>query len=231
MLKHPEIWPSNAFIGNYLRLKLLERAGRGRQILDETKGYFTYMAEQTGTLWENDTTSASCNHGFASYAAVLLVHSVLGVEVDHLKKTVTVRPTDVDLAFCGVTLPVPGGEIAYDWVKKGGRREETFAAPPGWRLVHAVSAAALGALFADDAKPFRFADVVPQCLAFLRLERFVKKSFQPPLTARRSYGILCPRCTRGEIGIHARFRFLCRKVCGFDSHRVHQVNVAPSSIG
>ncbi len=140
MLKHPEIWPSNAFIGNYLRLKLLERAGRGRQILDETKGYFTYMAERTGTLWENDTTSASCNHGFASYAAVLLVHSVLGVEVDHLKKTVTVRPTDVDLDFCGVTLPVPGGEIAYDWVKKGGRREETFAAPPGWRLVHASKA-------------------------------------------------------------------------------------------
>ena len=68
MLKYPEIWPSNAFIGNYLRLKLLERAGCGRQILDETKGYFTYMAERTGTLWENDTTSASCNHGFASCA-------------------------------------------------------------------------------------------------------------------------------------------------------------------
>ena len=135
MLKHPEIWPSNAFIGNYLRLKLLERAGRGRQILDETKGYFTYMAERTGTLWENDTTSASCNHGFASYAAVLLVHSVLGVEVDHRTKTVTARPTDVDLAFCGVTLPVPGGEIVYDWTVKGGRREETFAAPPGWRLI------------------------------------------------------------------------------------------------
>ena len=137
LLKYPEIWPSNAFIGNYLRLKLLERAGRGRQILDETKGYFTYMAERTGTLWEHDRANASCNHGFASYAAVLLVHSVLGVEVDHRTKTVTARPTDVDLAFCGVTLPVPGGEIVYDWTVKGGRREETFAAPPGWRLVHA----------------------------------------------------------------------------------------------
>ncbi len=136
MLRYPEISPSNAFIGNYLRLKLLERAGRGRQILDETKGYFKYMADLTGTLWEHDRTNASCNHGFASYAAVLLVRSVLGAEVDHLKKTVTVRPTDVDLDFCGVTLPVPGGEIAYDWVKRDGRREETFAAPPGWRLVH-----------------------------------------------------------------------------------------------
>ena len=32
--------------------------------------------------------------------------------------------------------PVPGGEIVYDWTVKGGRREETFAAPPGWRLIH-----------------------------------------------------------------------------------------------
>ena len=118
-----------------------ERAGRGRQILDETKGYFLYMAERTGTLWENDTTRASCNHGFASYAAVLLVHSVLGAEVDPLRKTVTARPTDVDLAFCGVTLPVPGGELAYGWTRKDGRREETFAAPPGWRLVHAAAPA------------------------------------------------------------------------------------------
>ena len=37
--------------------------------------------------------------------------------------------------------------------------------------------------------------------------------------------------TRGEIGIHARFRFWCRKVCGFKSHRVHQRSLAPSSIG
>ena len=94
------------------------------------------MAERTGTLWEHDRANASCNHGFASYAAVLLVHSVLGVEVDHRTKTVTARPTDVDLAFCGVTLPVPGGEIVYDWTVKGGHRDETFAAPPGWRLIH-----------------------------------------------------------------------------------------------
>ena len=39
-----------------------------------------------------------------------------------------------------------------------------------------------------------------------------------------------PVSTRGEIGIHARFRFWCRKVCGFKSHRVHQ-KLAPSSIG
>ena len=135
LLKYPKIWPSNAFIGNFLRLKLLEREGRGRQILDETKGYFLYMADRTGTLWENDTTCASCNHGFASYVAVMLAHSVLGIEVDHRTKTVTVRPTDVDLDFCGATLPVAGGEVVYDWRRIGDRRTDMFRAPEGWRIV------------------------------------------------------------------------------------------------
>ncbi len=30
------------------------------------------MAELTGTLWEHKNTFASCNHGFASYVAVLI---------------------------------------------------------------------------------------------------------------------------------------------------------------
>ena len=70
---HPEIYPANAFIGNYLRLELLHTHGRNEQLLAETKGYFLYMAERTRTLWENDTDFASCNHGFASHAAYWLL--------------------------------------------------------------------------------------------------------------------------------------------------------------
>ena len=70
---HPEIFPANAFIGNYLRLELLHTHGRNEQLLAETKGYFLYMAERTGTLWENDGDYASCNHGFASHAAYWLL--------------------------------------------------------------------------------------------------------------------------------------------------------------
>ena len=68
----PEIWPSNAFIGNFLRLELLSRAGFGKQVLEEIRGYFLKMAETTGTLWENDSSTTSCCHGFASYVTVLL---------------------------------------------------------------------------------------------------------------------------------------------------------------
>ena len=69
---YSEIYPSNAFIGNFLRLELLCRNGYYSQLLEEIKGYFLYMAEITGTLWEHKDTYASCNHGFASYVANLI---------------------------------------------------------------------------------------------------------------------------------------------------------------
>lgn len=65
--KFPEIYPANAFIGNYLRLDLLDRYGYRDALYDNIKGYFEYMADRTGTLWELVSDNASCNHGFASH--------------------------------------------------------------------------------------------------------------------------------------------------------------------
>ncbi len=62
----PEIHFSNALFGNCLRLELLCRYGLHEKLLEEVVGYYAYMAHTTGTLWEHDDTSASCNHGFAS---------------------------------------------------------------------------------------------------------------------------------------------------------------------
>ena len=67
-----EIYPSNAFIGNYLRLYLLDRHGKKEALLANIEGYFDYMAKTTGTLWELTAPQASCNHGFASLVAVWL---------------------------------------------------------------------------------------------------------------------------------------------------------------
>ena len=66
------IYPSNAFIGYYLRLDLLSKANEDEKLLENIEGFFTYMAETTGTLWENKTATASCNHGFASHVIVWL---------------------------------------------------------------------------------------------------------------------------------------------------------------
>jgi len=70
--KYPEIWPANAFIGNYLRLELLSRYGNYQKTFDDIEKYFYKMAEQSGTLWELDSPIASLNHGFASHVIIWL---------------------------------------------------------------------------------------------------------------------------------------------------------------
>ncbi len=64
---YPEVAMANAFIGNYLRLELLYREGLTDKVVENIDGYFHYMAQRTGTLWELVSDVASCNHGFASH--------------------------------------------------------------------------------------------------------------------------------------------------------------------
>jgi alpha-L-rhamnosidase len=116
--KHPEIYFANAFIGNYLRLELLSQQGLTAQILAETKGYFLKMAEQTGTLWEHDTTQASCCHGFASHVERLLYRDVLGIRaIDAVNKRVTLGFADVPLQSCSGTMPVGQDTVTVSWRK------------------------------------------------------------------------------------------------------------------
>ena len=72
----PEIYFANDVIGNYLRLDLLQKWGLKERLIEEIKGYFTFMADCTGTLWENDTPTASCNHGFASHVICWLTEAL-----------------------------------------------------------------------------------------------------------------------------------------------------------
>ncbi len=137
----PEIHAANAFIGNYLRLELLSRAGRCRQLKDELSGYFLYMAEQTGTLWENVGAYASCNHGFASHVAHCLYRDVLGVyAIDRQARTITLRIADQDLDFCRGTIPTPDGPITLVWHRTGDAIAYRLAMPAGYT----VSAKAVG---------------------------------------------------------------------------------------
>ncbi len=87
----PSVPPSNAIVGEYLRLELLLRHGRAAQCLDECRRLFGPMARLTGTLWENLSPSSSLNHGFAASAAWLIMRA-LG-EVPH-NPTMTTTATD-----------------------------------------------------------------------------------------------------------------------------------------
>ena len=65
--KGPDIFFTNVLPGDCLRLDILMEHGYKEKALDEIVGYFLHMAERTGTLWEHETTSDSCCHGFASH--------------------------------------------------------------------------------------------------------------------------------------------------------------------
>ncbi|HHV12824.1 MAG TPA: hypothetical protein GXX75_21350 [Clostridiales bacterium] len=74
-----QVAPANAFIGYYLRLSLLLKWRKYTQAVKECKEYFLKMAKTTGTLWEHGNANASLNHGFASFAGVVIVKSLTGV--------------------------------------------------------------------------------------------------------------------------------------------------------
>ncbi len=130
----PEIHIANSFIGNMLRMELLSQNGRSRQILDESIAYLLYMADRTGTLWENTDACASCDHGFASHIVHTLYRDVLGVRsVDTQGRKVLVQFNDFSLDFCEGDIPTPDGPIHLRWQKKGDEVEYQLSLPTGYQ--------------------------------------------------------------------------------------------------
>ena len=133
---YPKVFPANAFVGNYLRLELLSRYGRTAQLMDESVDYFLYMAERTGTLWENISPRASCDHGFASHVVHVLYRDVLGIyDIDIAKKKINLRFSDLDLQQCEGQRPVGKKVIFLKWWKKDRTLYYHFQAPHGFKTV------------------------------------------------------------------------------------------------
>jgi hypothetical protein len=129
-----EVRPANSFVGNMLRMELLSRAGRSRQILEESIDYLLYMVDRTGTLWENVGAEASLNHGFASHIVRTLQRDVLGVyAVDPIRKQVTLRFGDATLDWCEGTVPTPDGPVELRWWREGSNLAYRVDAPRGYR--------------------------------------------------------------------------------------------------
>ena len=138
---HRSVPPANSFIGNMLRMELLSRAGRSRQIMDESIGYLKYMADRTGTLWENVQDNASLNHGFASHAAVTFYRDILGLRrVDAVNKTVDILIPDVPLERCAGTVPAGADIVQLTWLRDGKKVRHTVNAPAGWTVNLALAA-------------------------------------------------------------------------------------------
>jgi alpha-L-rhamnosidase len=133
--RHPEIHPSNSFIGNMLRVEVLSRLGRGRQILDESIDYLMYMAERTGTLWEHAGAEASCNHGFASHIVHTLYRDVLGVyRIDPVGRALELRFADTGLEWCEGRIPVGPHFVSLRWMRTAEGLDYWLEAPADYSV-------------------------------------------------------------------------------------------------
>lgn len=118
---YPKVYESNLLVGVILRFALLSRYGYQKELMKDIKGYLYKMAELTGTLWENtygEIKGGSCNHGFASYAAVLLFKGILGIrKIDYADKRIVVDFSDLPLTACEGTVPVGNHLVELRWRK------------------------------------------------------------------------------------------------------------------
>ena len=111
-----------------------QMAGGGAEASSDTGGYWSKMAATTGTLWEHDQPQASCNHGFASHAAVVLRRDILGLRtIDPLAKTVGFAIPDHPLQECRGSFPTADGMTVVEWKRDGSKPKLTL--PEGWRQV------------------------------------------------------------------------------------------------
>ncbi len=110
---YPEIHFANAIVGNYLRLELLSRHGRTRQVAEEMKGFFLTMAEATGTLWEHTDQRASCTTGSPRMS------SAGSPAMSSASSASTRRPGP---SPCAASIPCPNGAAPRcRWKARGSR--------------------------------------------------------------------------------------------------------------
>ena len=132
---YPGVHFANAFVGNYLRLEILSRYGHVKQLMDESLDEYLVMAKTTGTLWENMTTVASCNHGFASHIAHVLYRDILGVKsISPGEKKIEIKFTDTGLKSCRGKIPVNNDYITFEWMKKDNTLSYYLDVPKGYKV-------------------------------------------------------------------------------------------------
>lgn len=74
--ENTQIFPVNMFIGAYLRLEALLKMKQYDLVLQDVVGFFGNMEAYTGTLWEYKNGKGSYDHGFASYALVVILDAL-----------------------------------------------------------------------------------------------------------------------------------------------------------
>lgn len=132
---YPDIPPSNAFMGNVMRQDLLSRAGLTEQLMQEAISNLLYMADISGTLWENSSNEASMDHAFEAHIVTTLYRDILGLyKVDMVKKAVHVRCTDLSLDWCEGRVPTPDGFVFMRWTRDKSELTYQIDVPAGYSV-------------------------------------------------------------------------------------------------
>jgi len=132
-----ELIKSRPFIGNYLRIIVLMRMSHFKIVLDDIKGYFLYMADATGTLWEKKDIeelkyAGSMNHGFASFAGVAIAYSAAGIcEINYKDKIILYDAEYTSGINYMFEIKVNEGVITFN----ESDNVKNYTLPDGWKAV------------------------------------------------------------------------------------------------
>ncbi len=110
--RHRNVRFSDIFPAGAMRLQLLSRYGETAAFFRDTKRYYGYMAEMTGTLWEHCAVGGSLSHGFPTSVLPLIHAEALGIRrIDRVNKTVYLRrPDKTPLLFAEGSVPLSDKE-------------------------------------------------------------------------------------------------------------------------
>ena len=113
---YPNVYKSNIFIGDYLRLMILLEYGLSNEVYKETVDYFYEMAKITGTLWEHDSPSASLNHGLTSSIFNIICGACFGlIRIDLQEKIIYMNENHIKencmISIAGIEIKNAKGTI------------------------------------------------------------------------------------------------------------------------
>ena len=120
---------------SFQRLEILSRYGEKQTIINNLEDYFTYMAEKTGTLWENKGDYASCNHGFASHVIRCIFRDGLGIMKVNIKdKLIEIDIGHAVINVCEAVIPVEDLTLYLKYCVEDGMTKYKIKEPEGYTL-------------------------------------------------------------------------------------------------
>lgn len=134
---YPDIYLSNTFMGEYMRMELLCRYGAVAQFIAENTPNLMRQVALTGTLWEQQyrTLNTSCSHGFATHVAYLFQRAIAGVDkIDVMNKRIRVVFRNTGLTWSNYRVPLDKGTLSVSWKIDRNRLTYSVQVPEGYEF-------------------------------------------------------------------------------------------------